>query len=99
MRRTEITRFLPTNVATHAFLKMGSKHGLPSSVIRIFLPLVFAFMWGLQADAQCTLVCNDDAQVSLRQPDLERGGWDIRGTRQPAVSVSMLFSFLRKAYV
>jgi hypothetical protein len=34
-----------------------------------------------------SVVCG--AQVSFQQPDLERGGWVIRGTRQPAVPVSV----------
>ena len=39
-----------------------------------------------------SVVCG--AQVALRKPDLELGGWSLRWTRQPRVPVSTPFSLL-----
>lgn len=68
MRRTEFTKFKPNDqmsLVDRSALLNWSRHLL----LRAALLLGLALFWSFSAGAQCTLVCNDDAQLSLPGPD------------------------------
>jgi hypothetical protein len=67
MRRTEFTKWQPSD----RYALMGTASRMPQSstlLLRVMAVLMLVLSWTWRTDAQCTIVCNDDAQLSLPGP-------------------------------